>query len=339
MQLLRIVTAVFDPDPKQPKSWELVFGDVVLETHKLDGEEDRKWKVLLTAKTTIECPQRDDEELISIPEQPRQILEASIESVGNFISVLGHCKRFISSATPSVALIADSKEEAVFLQNTKGIRTSQQAISSASCNTEFDAHLLQNLTDRLPALALLAEANSHTLAAGKFHEFVRVFESAFALPFSQLTKKLLQFLNPVYGYSKEELDTWTRHRDPLTHADGKKSNEIYLDSDVRRYTQRMQQAAYDVLFNKEVWSDRSSRRRDIWTPHAASTSPTGDIVIRRGSAPSIQFQVLDEFAVFPKDLNATLNDTPQEWWYKSPDNQITYDASTLQVNNSESGPK
>ena len=168
--------------------------------------------------------------------------------------------------------------------------------------------------DRLPALSLIAEAHSHSLAAGKFHEYVRLFEYAFALQFSQLPKKLVQFLKPVYGYTTEEIKSWTKIRDPLTHADGKKSDEIYLDSDVRSYIQRIEQAAYDVLFNKEKWHDKSRERRDIWAPIAATTNNSGNLVIKQGSEPKLGFQVFDDFGVFPQHLNGIITSPPKEWW-------------------------
>ena len=92
---------------------------------------------------------------------------------------------------------------------------------------------------------------------------MRLFESGFALEFSQMAKKLTQFLNPAFGYTRSEIASWIEMRDPLTHADGKRSDLILLDSDVRKVTQRMEQAAYDVLFNKQMWRDRSRSRRNL----------------------------------------------------------------------------
>jgi len=315
MKLLRIVTATFQPDPKQPQSWEVAIGNTVVKTIKLNVAEDDTWKVLLTASISIEVPEPSDG-LITIPDAPRRELEFALETICNTIAVLGRCKRHIASATPSAALIPDDSRELAMLQGSEGIRSQQLSVASFSSIDQLDSDLMNHLKDRLPAVALLAEAQGHSLAAGRFHEYVRLFESAFALPFSQLTKKLRQVLNPVYGYTSEEIDEWRSLRHPMTHADGKKTSEILLDSDVRRYTQRMEQAAYDVLFNKRLWFDRSTDRREVWAPVAATTSQHGGGIIRQGSEPRLEFQIFDEFGVYPKDLNGILTDPPQEWWCK-----------------------
>lgn len=316
MQLLRIVTTTFTPDPKQPKSWQVQFGRSKISTMKISGENNGCWKVILIAEIEIDFPDITDDGFVRIPDEERRELEFSLETIANMISVLGRCKRSISSVTPSAALIPADNTELDQLNATKGIYSQQYSIASAAGIDMIDSDLLGHLSDRFHAVALVAEARSHSLSVGKFHEYVRVFESAFALPFSQLSKKLRQFLKPVYGYTSEEIGSWASTRDPLTHADGKKSNQIYLDSDARKYTQRMEQAAYDVLFNKKLWHNRSSARREVWAPVAATTSPTGDILIKQGSEPTISFQVIDEFGVFPKDLNAIITDPPKDWWSK-----------------------
>ncbi|MES9943410.1 MAG: hypothetical protein ABW080_00445 [Candidatus Thiodiazotropha sp.] len=286
---------------------------------KINIEESKTWTTLLVAERKIDFPTIDQNEYVIIPEQDRRQLEFAIETIANIISVFGRCKRFISSATPCVALVTEVGEELQKLNNSKGILGKRMSITSASGVNELDSDLLSQLQDRFPAVALIAEAHSHSLAAGKFHEYVRLFEYAFAMQFSQLQKKLLQFLNPVYGYTSDEIKSWTQIRDPLTHADGKKSNEIYLDSDARKVVQRMEQAAYDVLFNKKIWHDKSRERRDVWSPIAATTNNAHDLIIKQGSEPSILFQVLDEFGVFPMNLNAILNPVPSEWWCKMSD--------------------
>lgn len=319
MKLLRIVTGTFTPNPKLQESWNIQFGDIKISSMKLNVNNEEKWTTLLIAETDIDFPNINEDGYVEIPNEERRNLEFSLETIANVIGVFGRAKREISSAHPCVALISESKEELKKLDSTKGIFNIRESISSAQGTIQLDSELLMQLQDRLPAIALLAEAQSHSLSAGKFHEYVRTFEYAFALQFSQVKKKLLQFLNPVYGYTPEEIMSWISVRDPLTHADGKKSNEIFLDSDTRKYTQRMEQAAYDVLFNKKKWHDRSSERRQVWSPIAATTSPTGSLVIKQGSEPKFMFQLFDEFGVFPKNLNAIINDPPNNWWCKMGD--------------------
>ena len=316
MKLLRIVIATFKPDPRLHKSWSLQFGDVKITTMKLNKEEDLTWTTLLVAEKEIDFPAVTQDGFVQIPEDERRQLEFSLETIANVVSVFGRCERSVLSPSPCVALVTENKDELEILERSNGILCNRKSIASAIGTNQLDSSLLTQLQDRLPAVALLAEAHSHNLAAGKFHEYVRLFESAFALQFSQLQKKLLQFLNPAYGYTAKELKSWASARDPLTHADGKKSNEIFLDSDARRYTQRMEQAAYDVLFNKKTWHNKSKERRQLWSPIAATTSESGDLVIKQSSEPKIQFQIFDEFGVFPMNLNAIINSPPKNWWYK-----------------------
>ena len=316
MKLLRVATATFTPDPGIQKSWEIEFGNCRISTREVSPQDPESWRVLLIAETQIDFPEINDDGYIALPEDSRRELEFCLETIANFISVTGQCRRVVSSATPSAALIPEDPGERERLQQSRGFYTQQKSIVSASGASKLDSELMKSLSDRWPALALLAEAKSHSLSAGKFHEYVRLFESAFALQFSQLTKKLRQFLNPVYGYTTDEIASWSSIRDPLTHADGKKSNFIFLDADARQYTQRMEQAAYDVLFNKLKWHDRSSERRQVWTPIAATTSADGNIIVKQGSAPKISMQVIDEFGIFPKDLNAILTAPPDDWWAK-----------------------
>ncbi|MGR3319687.1 MAG: hypothetical protein ACUZ8O_14565 [Candidatus Anammoxibacter sp.] len=316
MKLLRIVTATFTPDPNLHKSWSRQFGSIKISSMKLNVKEDSTWTTLLIAEMEIEFPEISQDGFVQIPEEKRRKLEFSLETTANIISVFGRCKKVVSSASPCIALITENEKELEILEATKGIFCERKTLSSAQGTDQLDSEMVTHLQDRLQAVALLAEAQSHSLAVGKFHEYVRLFESAFALQFSQLQKKLLQFLNPVYGYTGGEIKAWTLIRDPLTHADGKKTNEIFLDSDARKYTQRMEQAAYDVLFNKKIWHDRSRERRQVWSPIAATTSATGGFVVKQGSEPTFTFQLFDEFGIFPMHLNAVINDPPQNWWYK-----------------------
>jgi hypothetical protein len=157
------------------------------------------------------------------------------------------------------------------------------------------------------------------MESGRFRDFVRFFEAALALSFNQVQQKLLQFINPVCGYTKEEIADWVRRRDPMTHADGKKTDFIFLDADVRELTMRMEQAALDVLFNKETWHNPSRKRRQFWDLTASTTSIKGDLMIQQGSELSVQFQLYDHFGVFPMDLQSVIKTPPESWWFKFED--------------------
>jgi hypothetical protein len=62
----------------------------------------------------------------------------------------------------------------------------------------------------------------------------------------------------------------------------------------------MEQAAYDVLFNKADWRTRTAKRRDIWKPVAGTTGPDSpDYFITRGLGAKLGATILDPFRAYP----------------------------------------
>jgi len=318
MKLLRLAVMYFDPPPEGWNTWSIEVGGVTLCTVPV-GEGplvDGRLRLLVSAETPMEFPDIDEEGLIHVPEGQRKQCEQGLQIVADLIAVFGRCRRTILSPTPCAVLFVENSSERERLDATKGIPSSRRMISGLRFPIPRSDPLVSGLQDRLSGVALLAEAFSHTRDAGRYREFVRLFEAAFASPFDQLDKKLCQFLNPVFGYSRQEISDWVKFRDPITHADGRKSDLIALDVDVRRVTQRMEQAALDVLFNKAEWHKMSRTRRNLWMPIAFTTSKGGGGIIRQGSELSVQFQVFDDFQVFPVDLNVTVTNPPGSWWFR-----------------------
>ncbi|HHL39805.1 MAG TPA: hypothetical protein ENJ37_04815 [Deltaproteobacteria bacterium] len=308
----------FEPPPQGWASWKFQFGDVSVSTIPIEKSPpvEGKLHLIVKAEIQIQPPEIDNDGFINLPEKERRLCEATLENVANLIAIFGRCHRSISSVYPCAVLLVDDRDKRKSLDATKGFRAKQSHIIGHHFQIPVDSNLVSGLQDRLDGVALLAEAYSHRHESGRYREYVRFFEAAFALQFSQLQKKLLQFLNPAYKYTRQEIDNWANMRDPMTHADGKKSDYILTETDVMKVTQRMEQAALDVLFNKEKWHDRSRSRRNLWAPIAATTSPTGDLIIRQGSKLSVKGQLFDEFGVFPMDLNAIIQTPPENWWFK-----------------------
>lgn len=275
-----------------------------------------KLRLLLKAATEIAFPEINDEGYVIIPKDKRRELELNLETAVNLLSVFRGCSRSLSSASPSVALIPKNDLEWKRLGAAKGFLVGQSSTMSAHAQVPLEEKILLGMTDRLDGVSLMAEALSHRLESGRFREYVRIFEAAFAIQFSQTSRKLQQFLNPDFGYTRAEIDLWIEMRDPLTHADGRLSSRILFDADVRKVTQRMQQAAYDVLFNKAIWHEKSKGRRVLWIPTAGTSSASVDIFVQQGAAVTFRSQVFDEFGVFPMDLQCVLNPPPAEWWCK-----------------------
>lgn len=125
------------------------------------------------------------------------------------------------------------------------------------------------LADRPTGVALLGAALSAGKGISKLHELMRVFENAFACGGARLlVDPLTDFLKSypwALGYTRDEVRSWIAElRHPATHADLKQARRVLLDPDIEPYLPRVEQAAYDVLFNKKNWHSRSSERLDRW---------------------------------------------------------------------------
>lgn len=282
-------------------------------------------RVLLAAEVAIESEiELTNAGEIIIPEEPRRKAERSIELLANLMAILESCKRQVFSPLISVALISDSGQDRQFLEKARGIHSSR--VSSRSFDgikPRFDSELSlipKFLNDRLDGLALLAEALSHDHATGKFHEFVRFFERAFTCGPFELIQPVSEFLlGADQGYTQDEIEKWFTHlRHPLTHADRKST--FLLEADARPVIWRLQQAAYDVLFNKAVWRSKSVLRRKAWSPPAWVDPGIQRYVVQEGKQSGRDFwpvlEVLDRFGVFPSNSEATIQDLlPTEWWW------------------------
>ena len=219
-----------------------------------------------------------------VPDEARREAQAAIEHAADLIAVTQGTRRSIASAWPPVALSADGDDGRAWLQQARFIDFSgeYQGRSSMTASIELTDEVQRGLRDRLDGVALLAEALAHAHATGQFHEFGRLFERAFAVPMSKVAGPLTAFLRPKFGYTDDEVKHWTETlRDLATHADVRPS--FVLESDIRPVIARIQQAAYDVLLDKQSWRSSDPARRELWSPPAGTTSASGDMFIVQGS--------------------------------------------------------
>ena len=138
-------------------------------------------------------------------------------------------------------------------------------------------------------ISLLAEALSHSHPTGRFHEILRLFERAFRCSSSTLIKPLTEFLSNAknQGFSEPEIKNWVvTLRHPATHAD--RNKDFVLEAAIRPVVHRMEQATYDVLFNKEDWRNPSSTRREIWKPISGTSSDKMGLFIIKGKGTTPQ---------------------------------------------------
>jgi len=318
MKLLRLSTMHFTPPPQGWNSWTTQVGNVTLKSNTLDTPPvEGKLRLLVSAEIPITFLDIDQEGFVNIPINEREQCERALQIVADLISICGKCERFVSSASPCWALIPDNPDEKTKLKLSKGLKSKKKQRLSFSTQIPQNNEIVTKLQDRIDGIAILAEAYSHNRDSGKYREYVRLFEAAFALPFTNLEKILADFLLPAMGYKRQEIKHWVGFRHPITHADGRKTERLVFDVDVRRITQRMEQAAVDVLFNKLDWHHNTITRRQIYIPPAFTSAREGDGIIRQGSTPVIKFQIFDEFGAFPMDLNAVITNPPESWWFKA----------------------
>lgn len=313
--MVRFAIGVFPARADVPAGMSRI-GEVDITMQKGASPKDSEQHFLLTAKVDLpSLPENDDAGRVVIPAPAREECELAIEALCNVVATFQGCSRSILSPSPAVALECADKSEREYLEASRGIHAVQRGDSGARNAIPLSEQSLAGISDRLVGVALLAEAYTEG-ELGRFREFLRFFEVAFRTPVTELSKKLHRFLAPGFGYTRAEINNWIQLRDPLSHADLKKSKVIATTSDVRRFVLRAEQAALDVLFNKATWGDNSIARRNLWTPDAFTTSEGGKIVVKQGSKLSVLFRQYDAFDVYPRNLTASVTTIEDSWYVK-----------------------
>jgi hypothetical protein len=330
VKLLRLATVVFQPDIEEFRYWSMRVGPVNVSgfmTNRTDlAPEAKKLEVarrLLQAEIPLRTlPSPDAEGFINVPEPERRACERAIEAAANVISVLRRTSRSIASPWPPVAFVPESDEERKRCAEWKAIRYQPHSVMSAERpSLELEAPMLSGLSDRLDGLESIATLIAQTRPLGRYREAVRFFEMAFALPIQQSVKKLSQFLaSGRFGHSREEVASWFQHRHGAVHGDRKITRQVTTDADVARYLDRIELAAYDVLFNKKTWHDPSRTRRSRWKPTSGSGDNRGTLWLVQGSPVRISCTIFDGFGAYQHDLGANLK-PPPEWWCPLSGNQ------------------
>lgn len=260
-----------------------------------------------------ERPDIDSNGLIVIPPGPREEAERMIEAMADRIAIATNRPRAIRSTAQSVAFQAEDLEERTWLDSQDGIAGFDRIAPRHDFGVKLEPPFLNHLSDRGDGAALLADALSGSKAEDEFLGFLRVFERAFADSSGRLVPVLATFLEarPGLGFTKTEVKRWiTRLRGGVAHAD---RNPLPIEADYRPLIPRMKFAAYDVLLNKASWREKSSDRRDVWTPTTAPL-PDGRLLVAQHSEGPGHAQVFDAFGVYPLDLSSRKLELPEDHW-------------------------
>jgi hypothetical protein len=313
VKLIRLVTLSFGSIKKEWMAWRFQVGEVTVETMSyLPQEKDTKI-IVYAAVPLDKLPEVNGFNLVIIPQDKRRLAELALEAMANLMSVSYGCSRKIASPSPSVALMHETNDELSWVRARRAIDVNP-GLSTGATRLISPEKTLELLYDRPDGLSLLSEALSHSHVTGRFHELMRLFERAFTLSSSKLIPRLSDYLSATtLGYCSSEINDWiVKYRHPATHADRRK--DFLLESDIRPIIDRVEQAAYDVLFNKKKWRSTSTDRRDFWIPETGTSAPSGELFLKRGTETAIVLHLLDAFSAYPQDLSACLKKLPDGWW-------------------------
>jgi hypothetical protein len=315
MRLVRLAVINLSPDPRNKPAAFLIRDDRV-DVEITPVTDLPGTRLIAKATTPIDTPGLNDAGFVVIPAEPRQWCEAAIMRAADVLAISTRCARSVVTGTPPLALVPEDAVDLALLAKARAIRADAPHALSTFITAVGLADLGPALHGRWDGAALLAEAYSHTQLSGRYREFVRLFEVAFGRSFMQMDKKLGDSLAPAMGYTAAEVRRWQALRHPFSHADGKKTDELALESDARPVVQRMEQAALDILMNKAEWGQWSSARRNIWRPEAITVDAMGKGVVLQGSAPTLEWLLLDEFGVFPRVVEMQHTKLPDAWWHR-----------------------
>jgi hypothetical protein len=245
-------------------------------------ENEITFPYFLTAQIGLEKLPEVQNNFIEVPDFARKVCEEAIENVANFISVSEGKQRRVCSTYPYIAFIPDTSTEKSLLEKTNGIfKPKKEFIDvSLSVTSRLQPILIEHLHDRTDGLQILAEVMNSGSSLGKYRELIRFFEKAFALQSNNLVIVVSDFfqgaradeLSKSFSYTKEEIAEWFSVRNRAFHS-VEKTEKVIHEREVTRFIPRMEQAAYDVLFNKLTWKSKSKARRQIYNPPFSTTSP------------------------------------------------------------------
>lgn len=252
-------------------------------------------RVLLDAVIDITVRPVGKEEVVEVPDEARRSTESALSEIAGHIAILCQCQFNVFSPRPYLCLEpeSDSERQWLFDAGPIGLPALDGGFALVGPGGARRQDFRNLLTDRSKGTALLAAALAAGHGVPKLHELMRVFENGFARAGGKLVRPLAEFLGSYpdwdLGYSLGEVSHWVIDlRDPATHADLRRARRVIMDPDVEPYLVRIEQAAYDVLFNKEEWHSPSPRRLQRWSFGSMNRS-TGAIVSTagEGEAPAL----------------------------------------------------
>lgn len=257
--------------------------------------------------------------IIQIANDLINIISNDLEDTINLISLSKISGKKIFSCQPSIFLESecdvDSKKlkKVSKLELTNPVNVAQISVTHL---LNFET-CLNSLGDRLDGVKIFSEALSANSTSGKFREYIRLFERAFNKENRALIKPLSLFLGSAkkLEYNEDEIRNWISIRHRLNHSNNKEG--FLIDREIIHYIPRVEQAAYDILFNKKLWANKSLDRKDLFQ-FKKRIDKDNRAVVKTKSNEDIGLILYDETRTFPVSFMARFepNKIPKEWWYE-----------------------
>lgn len=265
----------------------------------------------------VECGEPDlVDGRLSIPDEPRKAAEAAIVEYADTLAVAHQCRRIIRSPFACVALGPfDNQNRTTTPLPEIHFDPPASPVPARLMPHRVPNALQEQLKDRRDGLTLMADSLSEETAVARVRGLFLVMERAFTTGPGATVRPLVDFLasSPVaqiLNYTEPEVAGWmTRLRPLCMHAD--RRPEYVKNSDVAPFLPRLEQAAYDVLFNKKRWRDKSSLRRE-GLHFSSGLTPTGVTLFEQAATITITW--MDPFGTFPLDRTSSTNFPPGWAW-------------------------
>lgn len=256
---------------------------------------------------------------IQISNEIINIISNDLEDTINLISLSKISGKKISSCQPSIFLESECNADSEELKKVSKLAlTNPVNVAQISVHHSLDFEkCLNSLGDRLDGVKIFSEALSSNSTSGKFREFIRLFERAFNKENRALIKPLSLFLGSAkkLEYTEEEIKNWITIRHRLNHSNSKEG--FLIDREIIHNIPRIEQATYDILFNKNLWGNKSLDRRDFFE-FKKRIDKDNKAVVKTKSNEDIGLILYDETRTFPVSFMARFepNKIPKEWWYE-----------------------
>jgi len=298
--LVQLTDTIFDEIPiwteAHAKGWTYILGNQVREKDGL--------YVMIASLVKLNGYPKTKDKFIQFPMGAIGVAESAIEKEASVLSIKAMSPRKLYSPTNYLQIVYESEEELQWLNDTNGYQFSGAPTARMPINIRGTHDVdPQFLTDREDGVLLLSESISHTNYMGKYREYMRFFERAFSCPISKLEKKLYQFLSGFEGagFTRDEVKKWLSYRNSASHA----VQDVFLiERNVIPVVERIQQAAYDVLYNKARWRSHCKERRDVFYPSCFSSSSDGARCVVAAENAIFAATSFDEFGSYERKGNS-----------------------------------